>query len=52
MEVELHFPDCSQFISDAAWWIREGVFEDTAVFRLRKIMSKLRKKLRGKIKST
>ena len=52
VEVELHFPDCSQFISDAAWWIREGVFEDTAVFRLRKIMSKLRKKLRGKIKST
>jgi len=43
LQVEDYFPDCSTFINDAKILMKEGAFADKEVFRLRKIVSKLRK---------
>lgn len=43
VQVEDYFPDRSTFINDAKILMKEGAFADKEVFRLRKIVSKLRK---------
>ena len=48
VEVELYFPDCSQFINDASLLKKDGASADTEVFRLHKIISKLKPRARRK----
>lgn len=43
VQVEDYFPDRSTFINDAKILMKEGAFADKEVFRLRKIVGKLRK---------
>lgn len=46
VEVEHYFPDRSQFVNDATLFLREKAFTSQETARLRKLLTKLRKKLR------
>ncbi len=43
MQVEDFFPDCKQFVNDVRYLMKEGAFQDVEVYRLRKIVNKLKK---------
>lgn len=45
VQVEDYFPDRSAFIDDVKFLMKEGVFADKEVYRLRKIVSKLKKQI-------
>jgi len=43
VQVENFFPDCKQFINDARYLMKEGAFQDVEIYRLRKLVNKLKK---------
>ncbi len=47
MQVEDFFPDCKQFINDVRFLMKEGAFQDVEVYRLRKIVNKLKKVIKA-----
>lgn len=44
VQVEDFFPDSKQFINDVRYLIKEGAFQDVEIYRLRKLVNKLKKK--------
>ncbi len=47
VQVEDFFPDCKQFINDVRFLMKEGAFQDVEVYRLRKIVNKLKKVIKA-----
>lgn len=43
VQVEDFFPDCKQFINDVRYLMKEGAFQDVEIYRLRKLVNKLKK---------
>lgn len=45
MKAEDFFPDSKQFVNDVRFLMKEGVFQDVEVYRLRKTVNKLKKQI-------